>query len=287
MAAQHLALTHLAGTPSVWQCVSRAALPLLRRLALLQHWTGTSLAIPPPGHPLANDDFASGAAVEWDKEYLWLCAKMNLPTLLPPLPNPIAPAAPYYAPTAGLAPHGELGMAGGALWKMLEAWLVHLVQSRGGSSGSQDSEDSLLCCWRHEGVGTGQVACRVPGLVELPHVFQDLVNKYAELAHHKGRALGHRDSSAVCLSCGRCVWYRPPVSMQADGCCAHAAACGGGQGLFLSLVDTVVFLVQGEWVASWGSPYLDSHGEEDIGLTRGAKLCLDPARWKKLEELWR
>ena len=274
----------------------RSAVPFLRRLALLQHWTGTSLAVPPPGHPLAGDEFASGAAVEWDKEYLWLCAKMNLPTLLPPLPNPMAPAAPYYAPAAGLAPHGELGMSGGALWQMLGAWLSHLAQSRKKEAGSVVSilEAASPVWWRHGTLGTGQTACRQPGLVQLPIVFQDLVNKYAELAHESRESnfaplFRRRDCASVCLSCGRCVWYIPGRSggREGDGLCAHAADCGGGQGLFLSLVDTVVFLVCGEWVSSWGSPYLDSHGEEDIGLARGAKLCLDPARWNKLEELWR
>ena len=33
----------------------------------------------------------------------------------------------------------------------------------------------------------------------------------------------------------------------------------------LSTIDTTVYLVQGGWFTSWGSPYLDAHGEEDVG----------------------
>jgi hypothetical protein len=272
--------------------VCRASLPFLRRVALLLHLTGTSLPTPPPGHPLAGAEYSARAAVSWDKEYLSLCARLGLPTLLPPLPNAAAPAAPYYAPVAGLAASGEMGMAGGALWKMLEAWLAHLVQARvqGLPMWSDRSESSW---WRHEPVGGGQ-AVELPCLIQLPLVFQDLVNKYAELAQESqessvGQLLRRRDSAAVCLACGQCVWYlsRNMDARRSDGCCAHADKCGGGQGLFLSLLDTVVYLVQGEWISKWGSPYLDSHGEEDIGLGRGAKLCLDTARWNKLEELWR
>ena len=42
-----------------------------------------------------------------------------------------------------------------------------------------------------------------------------------------------------------------------------------------------------EWQAAWGSVHVDAYGEEDPGLLRGARLALDPARWARLEALWR
>ncbi len=46
----------------------------------------------------------------------------------------------------------------------------------------------------------------------------------------------------------------------------HAAKCGDGASIFLSVHSTLVLIVDDRRGAVWGSVYLDSHGEEDRNL---------------------
>ena len=73
---------------------------------------------------------------------------------------------------------------------------------------------------------------------------------------------------------------------QVGECTQHAFACGGGTGVFLLLKQTSVLLVRGSRASVFLSPYLDSHGEEDIGLQRGRPLMLNTQRFQALEALW-
>ena len=49
---------------------------------------------------------------------------------------------------------------------------------------------------------------------------------------------------------------------------------------------TTTLLIIGRRHCWWGSLYLDSHGEEDRGLTRGRPLSLAPNRLQELATLW-
>ena len=71
-------------------------------------------------------------------------------------------------------------------------------------------------------------------------------------------------------------------------CTAHAAECGGGVGVFLLLGSrsSQVLLIAGAACAYYGSPYVDSHGEEDIDLKRGKPLTLCGNRLAALAGLW-
>ncbi len=56
-------------------------------------------------------------------------------------------------------------------------------------------------------------------------------------------------------------------------CFQHALACGGGTALFLLLRNTRVLALHGSRAALLPSPYVDAHGEEDLGLRRGRCAC--------------
>ncbi len=56
-------------------------------------------------------------------------------------------------------------------------------------------------------------------------------------------------------------------------CFQHALACGGGTALFLLLRNTRVLALHGSRAALLPSPYVDAHGEEDLGLRRGRCVC--------------
>ena len=142
-------------------------------------------------HPLPSNALCAGDPVEWETEYLWLCGKLGLSPLLPPPPNPMAPAAPYYdEPSQGMAVWGQLGLCDGALWQNVRSWVGHLARSRGGGgrdaagvagfflgwSERERAGDELL--WRAPMVG-GRHAVEAPSLVTLPPVFQSLVNAFS------------------------------------------------------------------------------------------------------------
>ena len=64
--------------------------------------------------------------------------------------------------------------------------------------------------------------------------------------------------------------------------------CGAGYGMFLLVQYSQTVLLsrhKGEGCL-WLSPYLDSHREEDVGLTRGRPLYLDAHRYQQLKLLW-
>jgi hypothetical protein len=67
--------------------------------------------------------------------------------------------------------------------------------------------------------------------------------------------------------------------LQTGRCFQHALACGGGTAPFLLLRNTRVLALHGSRAALLPSPYVDAHGEEDIGLRRGRcaawLLCVD------------
>ena len=73
---------------------------------------------------------------------------------------------------------------------------------------------------------------------------------------------------------------------QVGECTQHAFSCGGGTGVFLLLKQSSLLLVRGSRASVFLSPYLDSHGEEDIGLQRGRPLFLNTQRFEALEALW-
>lgn len=66
----------------------------------------------------------------------------------------------------------------------------------------------------------------------------------------------------------------------------HARHCSGGVGVFLLIRLSTTLLCAGRRHSWWASLYLDHHGEEDCGLTRGRPLTLSANRLASLEDLW-
>uniref|UniRef100_H3HBR4 E3 ubiquitin-protein ligase n=1 Tax=Phytophthora ramorum TaxID=164328 RepID=H3HBR4_PHYRM len=76
--------------------------------------------------------------------------------------------------------------------------------------------------------------------------------------------------------------------------CEHTEGCSEaemadrkcGVGIVLLLEQCRIAVVGGSMAAYFPCPYVDAHGEEDVGLQRGRPLRLDMARYKYLESLW-
>ena len=93
----------------------------------------------------------------------------------------------------------------------------------------------------------------------------------------------------VCLLCGTLLCCNSSCCASEDGSPRESTlitigevsshykqtcAPNGGIGIFLQLSNSVVYLVgdDGKSIAPWGSLYLDSHGEEDFGLSKPLQL---------------
>ena len=70
-------------------------------------------------------------------------------------------------------------------------------------------------------------------------------------------------------------------------CTLHARRINGdGVGVFFLVLKCAVLLVRGPHASYAPSIYVDDHGEEDVGLRRGAPLRLHAGRVAALEALY-
>eukprot|EP00644_Phytophthora_capsici_P002342 jgi/Phyca11/548192/estExt2_Genewise1Plus.C_PHYCAscaffold_270438 len=131
-----------------------------------------------------------------------------------------------------------------------------------------------------------------PRLIDLPIQYDEL---YSEMAGRKcTRCEKSPCDPGLCLICGEflccgdscCTRAFMPHGPPVGECTRHAAECGGGVGIVLILEQCRIAVVGGSMAAYFPSPYVDSHGEEDVGLQRGRPLRLDMARYRHLESLW-
>jgi len=137
----------------------------------------------------------------------------------------------------------------------------------------------------HLGLRTLEPSARALRFVRLPASFTEL---YARL--RDARALGSDDvdhGAAICLLTGRVLHAgakRPGVP---GNCTLHARRVNGdGVGVFFLVLKCAVLLVRGPHASYAPSIYVDDHGEEDVGLRRGAPLRLHAGRVAALEALY-
>lgn len=63
-------------------------------------------------------------------------------------------------------------------------------------------------------------------------------------------------------------------------------SCGGDIGMFFLVKRSLIVLLHNENGNYMNPPYLDAHGEVDIGLRRGNPLYLNKRRYNELRKLW-
>ncbi|KAI9917590.1 hypothetical protein PsorP6_012818 [Peronosclerospora sorghi] len=120
-------------------------------------------------------------------------------------------------------------------------------------------------------------------LIELPLQYDELYSSMTR--RHCTRCMKTPCDSVLCLVCGDylccgdscCTLAFMTHGSPVGECTRHAADCGGGAGIVLLLERCRVALVGRSMAAYFPSVYVDSHGEEDVGL----------ARYAHLESLWR
>ncbi|RKP02044.1 hypothetical protein CXG81DRAFT_18219 [Caulochytrium protostelioides] len=93
---------------------------------------------------------------------------------------------------------------------------------------------------------------------------------------------------AVCLLCGMIVCgqsYCCQVGVRGE-CSMHRDVCAYHIGIFLWISKGVLLILFGTRGHFLQAPYLDSHGEPDLGLRRGALLYLNHKRYEQIRTMW-
>ncbi|CAO1638290.1 unnamed protein product [Parajaminaea phylloscopi] len=130
-----------------------------------------------------------------------------------------------------------------------------------------------------------------PHIYELASLPRDLT---ALLQHSQGtrcrRCNEVPPDPALCLFCGELVCYQTFCCMDRETergeCNRHVLECGGNVGIFFKIKANVVFCLYNSNGSFTFSPYLDSHGEVDIGLQKGRPQRLHQRRYDELRKTW-
>ena len=80
----------------------------------------------------------------------------------------------------------------------------------------------------------------------------------------------------------------PMIHQQLVGSCTyHAHECSGGVGVFLRIRNCQILLLSGRTKGCYiEPPYIDDHGETDLGLRRGNPLHLNRDHYERLQNMW-
>lgn len=95
---------------------------------------------------------------------------------------------------------------------------------------------------------------------------------------------------AICLECGDLLCFQSfccQGTVDGDGeCNRHLEECGHATGMFFRIKSNIIVLLfQGKGCFTY-SPYLDAHGEIDIGLKKGKIQYLHTVRFDELRKQW-
>ncbi|ETO14846.1 E3 ubiquitin-protein ligase UBR1 [Reticulomyxa filosa] len=115
------------------------------------------------------------------------------------------------------------------------------------------------------------------------HIFVDL-NLKQRTCKEKCFAAQIPKNSAICLFCGAFLCLRCCRSNEKGALTIHSKHCGLGKGLFMCLQQSIVILMYEHAAIAIPSPYVDSHGQDDIGVNQQSWLSLN---FSRLHGLWK
>ncbi|KAJ2703649.1 E3 ubiquitin-protein ligase ubr1 [Coemansia sp. IMI 209128] len=122
-------------------------------------------------------------------------------------------------------------------------------------------------------------------LVDLPERFEVLFERSAKA--FCPRCNGIPSDPALCLLCGGFVCSQS-FCCEEDGigeCNMHMKTCGGTVGVYLLVKKCGLLLLHHDNGCFMSAPYLDQHGEVDLGLKRGRPLFLNKSRYEEMRRL--
>ncbi|PIA14708.1 hypothetical protein COEREDRAFT_46427 [Coemansia reversa NRRL 1564] len=122
-------------------------------------------------------------------------------------------------------------------------------------------------------------------LVDLPDRFEILFERSAK--SFCPRCNGVPSDPALCLLCGSFVCAQS-FCCEEDGvgeCNMHMKTCGGTVGVYLLVKKCGLLLLHHDNGCFMSAPYLDQHGEVDLGLKRGRPLFINNTRYEEMRRL--
>lgn len=137
-------------------------------------------------------------------------------------------------------------------------------------------------------------------LLEHPHIYE-LAKLPSDLAtllqdtrrRHCKKCSNVPPEPALCLLCGDIVCLQSFCCQSEDDgekgeCNQHMEVCGGSVGAYFKIKSNLVLLLyHGNGTFHFLSPYLDSHGEIDVGLRKGRPQKLHQQRYDGLrKQIW-
>ncbi|KYR02155.1 hypothetical protein DLAC_00959 [Tieghemostelium lacteum] len=120
-------------------------------------------------------------------------------------------------------------------------------------------------------------------LVPLAKVYDDMLQLKVKCL--KCKSVPSAEDQALCLGCGRmlCLGLRCcRYGNNTNELSLHSQKCIGQQGLYLLIDQCVIIAVYEDVLTTVTTPYLDQHGEEDVGLKRGIPLHFVKERYQHI-----
>ncbi|OAV90000.1 hypothetical protein PTTG_07448 [Puccinia triticina 1-1 BBBD Race 1] len=129
-------------------------------------------------------------------------------------------------------------------------------------------------------------------LLGLPTKFDKLLSRAAAKKCANCNAVPN--DPGICLLCGAtvCVQAFCCTNRNLDEepehgeCNVHMWNCGGSVGVYLLIKKCSTLFLAAENGAFSMAPYLDEHGEHDVGMKRGRPQFLHQARWDEIRRVW-
>ncbi|KAF9982667.1 hypothetical protein BGZ75_005862, partial [Mortierella antarctica] len=156
------------------------------------------------------------------------------------------------------------------------------------SSSSSSSSSAGPVPFVHLPIGLNHPA--IYELVGLPRRLDALFEQSIKYICPKCNTVPH--DPALCLCCGTIVCSQSFCCLEgldSDGrgeCNTHALTCTGPVGIYLLIKKCVILLLHVRNGCFHPAPFLDEHGEADLGLRRGRPQFLNPLRYDDLRRLW-
>ncbi|KAI8970349.1 hypothetical protein BDF20DRAFT_907693 [Mycotypha africana] len=123
-------------------------------------------------------------------------------------------------------------------------------------------------------------------MTTLPYRLDQLLDESSKRVCKKCKTVP--EHSAICLICGTFVCARRFCCTEDSKgeCNTHMRSCGGEIGIYLMIKDCFLLLLHDNGGTIMNAPYLDSHGEADIFLRRGAPQFLNSRRYEQIHQMW-
>ncbi|KAF9109352.1 hypothetical protein BGX27_007699 [Mortierella sp. AM989] len=157
-----------------------------------------------------------------------------------------------------------------------------------GSSTSSSSSSSAAAPFVRISIGLNHPA--IYELVGLPRRLDSLFEQSIKYICPKCNTVPF--DPALCLCCGVIVCSQSFCCLEgldSDGrgeCNTHALTCTGPVGIYLLIKKCVILLLHVRNGCFHPAPFLDEHGEADLGLRRGRPQFLNPLRYDDLRRMW-